>query len=377
MLTRPVYMNRARFETLLIQSPFDAVVASSLNNVYYTSGALIETQRRIPLRLALVVWPKEGQPTLIVGDIEETLARRESHLEDVRVYVEFRQSPIEALASVLEEKGLSSARVGIEEDHLVARYYAELRTRLPRCAFSRADESFDDARKIKTDAEVELMGTAARTTEEAIADGYRASRVGSSEREIALRIIEKLLLAGADSMRFMVLGAGENSIHAHHIPTNRAVLAGDTIRLDCGAYFRGYASDIARMAFVQRASPGQRDLYRRIYEIHEETIQAVRPGVRANDVYRAAASAFERRGLAFKSPHVGHGLGVGGGHENPILHPLNEEILQAGTVLAVEPVYMDPHLGGYHIEDLLLVTDDGVRKLSTATDPSEPFVISG
>jgi Xaa-Pro aminopeptidase len=370
-------MNRGRFEALLAKSPFDVVVASSLNNVFYTSGALIETQQRIPLRLALVVWPKKGNPTLIVGDIEETLARRESHLEDVRVFIEFRQSPIEALAEVLEMKGLSTAHVGIEEDHLVARYFRELKTRLPQCTFSRADQFFDDARKVKTEDEVEWMAAAARTTEQAIYDAYRTSSPGATEKEIAFRVIERLLHAGADSMRFMVLGAGENSIHAHHTPSNRPVLVGDTIRLDCGAYFHGYASDIARMAFVLKPSPKQLDLYHRIHDIHEETIRAVRPGVRAGDIYRVAANAFEKRGLTLKTPHVGHGFGIGGSHEEPILHPFNEEILQSGFALSIEPICMDPQLGGYHIEDLLLVTEDGPRKLSTATDPSEPFIIGG
>jgi Xaa-Pro aminopeptidase len=367
-------MNEARFQARLAESEFDAVVASSLTNVYYTSGALIETQRRIPLRLALVVWPRSGSPVLIVGDIEESLARRESHLQYIRAYVEFRESPIEVLACVLEERGLAADRVGLEEDHLVARYHAELRTRLPQCRFGRADAFFDDVRRVKTPAEVSWMGEAARATEAAIAEGYQASRLGDTEKDIAFRVIERLLRGTADSMRFMVLGAGENSVYAHHIPTARTVRAGDTIRLDCGAYFRGYASDIARMAFA-KPTQAQVDLYRRMFDIHQETIQAVRPGIPASHVYQTAARAFKRHGLDFNSPHVGHGCGVGGGHEEPILHPLNPELLEPGVVLAVEPVYMDQRLGGYHIEDLLLVTDAGVQVLSTATDPSQPFLI--
>jgi Xaa-Pro aminopeptidase len=375
MPIRPFYMNQERFETLLADSPFDAVIASSFNNVYYSSGALIETQRRIPLRLALVVWPKTDEPTLIVGDIEETLARRESYIEDVRAYVEFQKSPIEALCEVLEEKGLDEAHLGIEMDHLMARYYQALKVRVPKCSFAPADRFFDAVRKIKTTAEVDLMQAAARATERAIYDGYSASQIGFSEKQIALYIIQRLLTTGADSIRFMVLGTGENSAHAHHIPTDRRIAAGDTIRLDCGAYFNGYASDIARMAFVAKPGPAQLDLYHRMYEIHQETLAAVRPGVRACDVYQACARAFEKRGLTLTSPHVGHGFGVGGGHEEPMLQPLNDEILKPGMVIAVEPVHRDPQLGGYHIEDLLLIAGNGAQKLSDATDPVDPFVI--
>lgn len=76
-------------------------------------------------------------------------------------------------------------------------------------------------------------------------------------------------------------------------------------------------------------------------------------------------------------PHVGHGFGVDGGHEEPLLQPINEQVLEPGMVVAVEPVYADPELGGYHIEDLLLVAEDGINLLSNATDTAEPFVIVG
>ena len=376
MPIRPNYMNRQRFDALLEASPYDAVVATSFKNVYYLSGALIETIRRIPMRLAMVVWPRDGEPTLIVGDIEESIALRESHLGDVRAYVEFRTSPIEALAKVLAEKGLAKGHLGIELEHLMAVYYLEVQERIPGAEFSAADRLFDEVRVIKTQAEVKLMTHAAHVTERAIRESYQASRPGWQEKQVGLELIRRLITGGADTMRFLVLGAAENGIHAHHIPSERALNPGETVRLDVGAYFSGYASDIARMAFVEPPNKAQLDLYQRIHEIHLETLAAIRPGVRASDVYEACRAAFDARSLKLSMPHVGHGFGVDGGHEEPLLHPLNERVLETGMVLAVEPVYSDPTLGGYHLEDLLLVTDDGVEVLSNATNTDEPFVIT-
>jgi Xaa-Pro aminopeptidase len=176
-------------------------------------------------------------------------------------------------------------------------------------------------------------------------------------------------------MRFLVLGAGENSVFAHHIPTGRKLAVGDTIRLDVGAYFHGYASDIARMAFVGSPSPEQQSLYQHMVEIHQETIAAVRPGQQACDVYTACQRAFRARGLELTTPHVGHGFGVDGGHEEPLLHPANEALLEPGMVLAVEPIYHHPTLGGYHLEDLLLVTADGAQLLSDQTETTAPAII--
>ena len=113
-----------------------------------------------------------------------------------------------------------------------------------------------------------------------------------------------------------------------------------------------------------------------MYEIHQETLEAVRPGARACDVYHACGQAFQKHGLTLRTPHAGHGFGVGGGHEEPMLQPLNEEVLEPGMVIAVEPVHKDVELGGYHLEDLLLVTENGSELLSNATDTVEPSIIS-
>src|SRR6476469_4429694 len=57
---------RQRMDAVLAESDLDAVIAISPENVFYLSRALIITQRYIPDRLAIVVWPREGEPTCIV-----------------------------------------------------------------------------------------------------------------------------------------------------------------------------------------------------------------------------------------------------------------------------------------------------------------------
>ena len=102
----------------------------SPENVPYTSGVLLWTQRSIRDRLALVVWPKEGSPTLIVATQEEGYCREKGWIEDIRGYVQHVNSPIDVLAEVLQEKGLSAGR---------HRFRAELpQRRLPRRAGRRS-----------------------------------------------------------------------------------------------------------------------------------------------------------------------------------------------------------------------------------------------
>src|SRR5579872_482711 len=105
--------NIERLKTLLHKSEFDAIVAVSPENVTYTCGVTIWTQRSIRDRLAIVVWPRAGEPSIIVCNIEEPQTRTESFIQDVRSYVEFRVSPVELLAEVLREKGLATGSIGV------------------------------------------------------------------------------------------------------------------------------------------------------------------------------------------------------------------------------------------------------------------------
>ena len=85
-------------ERLIAQSPFDAVIAVSPENVRYAADVHIATQRSIRDRLAWVLWPRGEAPTLIVCEIEAPYARAHTWISDVQGYREFDPGPVRALA---------------------------------------------------------------------------------------------------------------------------------------------------------------------------------------------------------------------------------------------------------------------------------------
>src|SRR5688500_4245879 len=94
-----------RFKRALQESEFDVVVAASPENTWYLSEAIIDTQRSLLERLALVVWGRLRDPIYIVCTNEEIQARRDSWIPDIRGYVEYQQSPMQLLADALRELG--------------------------------------------------------------------------------------------------------------------------------------------------------------------------------------------------------------------------------------------------------------------------------
>jgi Xaa-Pro aminopeptidase len=100
----------------------------------------------------------------------------------------------------------------------------------------------------------------------------------------------------------------------------------------------------------------------------------MRPGVRACDLYDFCRKAFADEGLRFSRPHVGHSFSLGG-HDNPMLQPGEEAVLEADMVFYVEPVYIDSGYGGYHLEDLVLVTEGEPEILVDYSSTEQLFTI--
>jgi Xaa-Pro dipeptidase len=353
----------------LQEAQLDALVACSLENVYYLSGVALLTQRLIPTRLAFAVHRPDSTGSLVVCSIEEAQVRAESWITDVRCYTEFVDSPVQVLADLLKEQGLGESRVGIECAALGQRYFAELVELLPSAVLVDASDVLERSRMVKSAGERALLARAAAATEEAIRAAFFGLRINDTEAEVAERMESGLRGTGADGIAFTVLAAGPNAAMAHPSPGAQELTAGSLLRTDFGGYFgaraAGYMSDLARTAVVGEATAEQADIYGRLYEVHQLTIDAMAPGVRACDVFETCRRAFEERGLPFRMPHVGHGIGVSV-HEMPMLNPQTTQELLPGMVLAVEPITHGPG-GIFHVEDMVEITADGVRRL-TGTD---------
>jgi Xaa-Pro aminopeptidase len=374
-VTKEKLMNVEEFQRQLDQSGFDVVVATSLHNVLYTSGAFIQTQVSIPDRLALTVLPKKGENALLVCNIEESLARDQSWIKDVRSYVEFAQSPVSLLVEVLKEKGFASGRIGIEKRHLTTMYFEELAEALPKAKIGAADKVFEYTRSIKTPGEIERYREAGLATERAILEAFQEAKIGDTERAVLAAIKDKVALYGAIDIDFGILAAGDHSYQAHPSARERPLEPGDMVRVDFGAVWNGgYGSDIARMAVVGGANDAQKDTYSKVWQVQRKAVEFMRPGVRGCDVFECCRQAYANFGIEYFGPHAGHGFGFAG-HEVPMLQPFNKEELRPNMLICIEPVILFKDLGGFQVEDLILITEDGSEILTNYADTEELFVI--
>jgi Xaa-Pro dipeptidase len=356
----------------------DALVAFSMENVFYSSGTLILTQRLIPSRLAMTIWYGDGTASMLVCSIELAQVKAESRISDIRTYTEFTDSPMRCLALILAEKGLDTGRIGLELSYLSASHHRELVGLLPQATLTDGDGIFDRARVIKSPEEIAIMRKAATATDNAIRKAFDGAHIGTTEIEMYETMRAELLGGGADGVAFAVMTTGENSRQVHPTPSSTPIRAGDIVRTDfgglIGSYYGGYFSDLARLAIAGKPTTQQVDAYRRLREVYELVLRNVKPGVRACDLYALCKTSFADRGLEFRMPHIGHNIGVFI-HEQPMLTPTTTAILEPGMVMAIEPITLHD---GYilHVEDELVITDTGHELLSRAHDWSELHTIA-
>jgi Xaa-Pro aminopeptidase len=364
----------ARFRQAFTDAEFDAIVAASPENTWYLSEAVIDTQRSLLERLAVVVWVRGKDPVYIVCTNEEIQARRDSWIDDIRGYVEYQQSPMQLVADALAEGHATRGTVGIEHHFLNAYYYQQLRILCPDARFTEVGPWLDQVRSLKTPEEIRRLEIAAQITDRAIWTAFHEAARGMAERDVGARLTSGLLLGGADMQAFQVLAAGINTCATHHRAGDYVLARGDLMRTDFGGIFPGgYYSDLARTIAVGASSPKQRDTYAVLWEEHERLIGMMRPGITARELYDAHRGRWNERGWPMLRPHIGHGLGIGL-HEFPVLMPSEETPLAPGMVLAIEPNYLDPGREKYHVEDLVLITEGAPRVLSRAGDWSSLFV---
>src|SRR5258708_18649331 len=109
-----------------------AVVARSGQNFTSLSGLAYRGTLARHLDIAdsvrgvMLIWPRNGEPVIVLNKIAEGLTRRDSWVERVEVYDAYSESPYHRLARVLDSLGLGREPVGCEKNYVSAAHSYEL-----------------------------------------------------------------------------------------------------------------------------------------------------------------------------------------------------------------------------------------------------------
>jgi len=366
----------AKTRRLMEEMGLDCIVATSHDNVFYSSGADIATISMLK-RLAAVFLFLDGEAVFGVHANEEVTARESTWIKDLRVYEggEWEPlKPIKFVANILREMGLGSGRIGIEMLDMPGLCFEHFRELLPSAEFADCQPIFDRMRAVKSPEELKLLSQANMATAKAITVAFEMAKPGDTERKIARDMINLTYEYGADQVAFMTLGAGKNIFETHHVPIDYRIKKGDLLHVDFGCFFKGYLSDISRMAVVGKPDETQLKAYDITVRAEWATAEAMKEGAKVIDVHNAVKQFYESEGFAYNRAFIGHGLGIGC-HESPFLGPSHGDwVLESGMFFQVEPG-LTIGQARMHTEDSFMVTSQGAKNISEYRDIRELQVI--
>ncbi|HYN75265.1 MAG TPA: Xaa-Pro peptidase family protein [Candidatus Limnocylindria bacterium] len=349
-------LTRAR--DLTAASGLDAMLVTPGPDLRYLSG-----YDAIPLeRLTCLVLRPEKDPVIVVPLLEVPAAAA-SPLGAAGIEILSwgeTDDPYARVASLVP----GARRVAVD-DHMWAEKVLALREAMPAAEQSLAGTVLRELRMRKKPVEIEALAAAGHAIDAVHADMGQWLRAGRSEREIGSDIAEGMLAAGHATVDFVIVASGPNGASPHHELSDRVVQAGDPVVVDIGGTTpEGYCSDSTRTYCVGTPPAEFLASYEVLHAAQEAACQWARPGVTAESVDAAARDVIEAAGYGELFVHrTGHGIGLST-HEEPYIVAGNTLQLEEGMSFSIEPGIYHPGIYGARIEDIVVCTDDAVRRLN-------------
>ena len=368
-----IIANVERLHRLMDEEGVSAIVARSGKNFTYLAGfaypGTLARHLEFPdsPREVVLVWPRHGEPVMVLNTYAAPLARRDSWLERIEVYDDYAESPYQRATDVLTGLGLAEETIGFEKSYVSAYRWEEINEVLPKARIVDCTEMMDRVRWIKTPEEVAALEAGARLLDEAYMEVLPSVSPGDTERLVHSRIIESCLRRGAN-WAHGILNSSRNTV-AYGGESDVAFEAGDIIRNDYVSYLNGYPGHQSRSVCVGQPSGEQRRVYQVTLDIYRATIEKCLPGARTSDIYHFANDRFHDAGFQGNVSLAGHGVGAWWHQQEPYMVPSSNRVLEEGRVVALEP-----HIGYWHLQDMVLVTPDGPRLLSPLISTDEMMV---
>jgi Xaa-Pro dipeptidase len=369
-----IYQDRQKkLQSLLENSSLEAVGLNPGPDLTYLTGLDFHLMER-PV---VGIFPKFGDTVFILPELEG--AKIASLPFPIRpfLYNEDPETWTGVFRAALQEADLITGKLGIIPRRLRLIEQDYLKGAAPELMLESAQTILTQMRRIKNEDEIKYMQEAARIAECALSSTIMAIKPGVTEKEIAARLVGRLLQEGSDPELpfFPIVSFGENAANPHATPSNRTLNAGDIILIDWGASHQGYFSDITRVFAMGDLHPEIDQIAKFVENANATARAAVKPGIPASVIDQAARQVIKDAGYGEYFFHrTGHGLGREA-HEEPNISQYDHTILEPGMTFTIEPGIYLPKRGGVRIEDDIVVTENGGLSLTkTSRDLSQLLI---
>lgn len=286
--------------------------------------------------------------------------------------VEHAANVIDTVKQLLNDNKID--KLAFEQDHVVYATFRSYEEELAPVKLQPVSGLVEELRMFKDEQELALMKQAADLADQTFMHMLTVLKPGVTELEMALEMEIFMRKNGAASSSFdTIVASGERSALPHGVASERVIGSNEFVKMDFGALMmNGYCSDITRTVVMGEPTAKHREIYDIVLEAQLHALDQLRPGMTGREADALCRDIISRYGYGDQFGHsTGHGLGMEV-HEAPRLSKLSDTILEPGMVVTVEPGIYIPGFGGVRIEDDVVITESGMRRL---TESSKEFTI--
>ncbi len=375
-------MEAARLDALVLRLPENVLL---LSGYWPMLGA------------TTLVFPREGRPQVCVPAYyatEASAALWEAEARRFTFGVLGARDPMLEMGEFLSDvsRGKGWKRVGYEANfNLMAPAWqsseilipsentrAVYAASLPGCELVDASALIQHERRRKTPYEAEKLRIASEISCLGMEAFQKMVDVGVTGIELVAAVEAEIMTRGigykgAQRVRGyaqVATGPEESSIafRMNEISTTRRLQRSDVALLELGVVADGYWADRTRVRVAGQPTDEQARVFEVLVAAQEASCAALKPGVTGAYVDEVGRAIIREAGFEAQFPHItGHGLGFGYHEASPKLAPGSADVMEEGFFVSVEPgIYYKP-VGGFRIEDDVLVTATGAEILGPFT----------
>lgn len=382
-----------KIKELMQKSGIDGAIISSPENFHYITGfpshqhtvsrqpsfssAVMRSEDSVKTHVIVMDFEmpalKEKMVNFVVKKYDTWVGVREWKEIVTKVEIE-RSNTFEASLDVLKktvaELELNDKTIGIELDFIPFGYYNTLRESFPEAKFVNISNLFILSRSVKTPEEIETFKRLTCAADQALNHASQFVRAGVSEKQVAEEFRRHVMASGVCvPSSWSMFTTGPNSSRLN-LASDRIIQEGDTFRFDGGvnAEFDFYTTDTSRTWIVGSGNSELMALKERLYEGQRRMIKAAKSGLPINELFHTGFDYVKEKYSCYRRGHLGHSISMGPQTaEAPYINASETRPLEPGMILCIEvPCYING-VGGFNIEDMILITDDGCEVLTYRT----------
>ena len=397
-----MYLNEERARGLMADFGFDAIIASTPENLTYLAGTVGWSNKvyAYSVHMFAVFARDEGTaPAIIVPGQEVTyVSAQQSWIKDLYTFggksaliqpagaqaqtpeeetylgmynddAKRAKNPGAALALALKERGLTKARLALDQERVMPNVRAQIEAALPDAEIVDAADFFRLIRMVKTPDELTALAAAAEVNEKAGIAASNAVAEGATEREVASVFAAEVGRMGAKWQWFhFCSGRRATGIFP---PTDKKIAKGEMWKFDAGLVLGNYQGDTGWGGVLGEPNQAQLDLWKATEEGFEAAMSKVKAGVLGSTIFRTMLEATRAAGFPEHNGNfAGHAIGLEqrevpyvladpAPQGSPFLPDSSDFPLEAGATICVENPCQIFGMGGTQIEKTVVVTETG------------------